>query len=804
MASRAVPDHVDVVIVGAGLSGIGAASILKRDRPDKTFVILESRGAVGGTWDLFRYPGVRSDSDMHTLGFSFRPWTDSKSLADGEAIRDYILGTVDDEGLSPHILLNHRVVSAEWHSADSQWTVTTVRTSDGEWAGSDPSAESRVFTCSFLYVCSGYYRYDEGHAPTIPGAESFEGTIVHPQHWPEPLDWTGKRVVVIGSGATAVTLVPSMAETAAHVTMLQRSPTYIAPVASHDRLADLLRGRLPVRLAYQLVRLKNIAWLMFTYRLSRRRPDTMKAILRKAAVDRLPADFAIDPHLTPSYEPWDQRLCLIPDADLFRAISGGTASIVTDRISEITAGGIRLSSGAFLDADLIVTATGLQLLYLGGMTVTVDGTAVDVPRTLTYKGMMLSGVPNFAMTIGYTNATWTLKADLVARYVARLLRFMDRRGYRTVTPHARESVAGAELTPLIDLKSGYVLRDVEALPKQGAKTPWRLHQNYARDFAMLRAGRLTDAVRFGFAGERTAASTTRTSGERPRAPLEQAGTQTVTVDGARIRYRITGEGPPILLLHGIGQSLRDWDEQHELLARRHRVHSLDLPGFAYSDRLPGPARLDRLTDAIPAFLDAVGVTTAVPVIGHSLGGAVAMSLAVRHPDRVRALVLVDSAGFGQDVTLALRLLTVKPLGAAMLRPRLASSRMAVRTAFADQSAVTDARIAHAYRLSQRRNHRDTMLDLAGELGTYRGVRTSWREDLLTALAQADLPILILWGDRDRILPFTQLAAAASALPHARTHVFESTGHMPQIERADEFAEVVEGFLADADSPHRHS
>ena len=799
-----MPDHVDVVIVGAGLSGIGAASILKRDHPDRTFVILESRGAVGGTWDLFRYPGVRSDSDMHTLGFSFRPWTDSKSLADGEAIRDYILGTVDDEGLSPHIRLNHRVVSAEWRSADSQWTVTTVRTSDGEWAGRDPSAETRTFTCSFLYVCSGYYRYDEGHAPTIPGAESFEGRIVHPQHWPETLDWTGKRVVVIGSGATAVTLVPSMAETAAHVTMLQRSPTYIAPVASHDRLADLLRGRLPVRLAYQLVRLKNIAWLMFTYRLSRRRPDTMKAILRKAAVDRLPADFAIDPHLTPSYQPWDQRLCLIPDADLFRAISRGAASIVTDSISEITAGGIRLSSGAFLDADLIVTATGLQLLYLGGMTMTVDGTAVDVPRTLTYKGMMLSGVPNFAMTIGYTNATWTLKADLVARYVARLLRFMDRRGYRTVTPHARRPFAGTELTPLIDLKSGYVLRDVEALPKQGARAPWRLHQSYARDFAMLRAGRLTDDVRFGFAGERTAASVARPPAERPRIPLEKEGTQTVTIDGARIRYRITGEGTPILLLHGIGQSLRDWDEQHELLARRHRVHSLDLPGFAYSDRLPGPARLDRLADVVPAFLDAVGVTTAVPVIGHSLGGAVAMSLAVRHPDRVRALVLVDSAGFGQDVTLALRLLTVKPLGAAMLRPRLASSRMAVRAAFSDQSAVTDARIAHAYRLSQRTNHRETMLDLAGELGTYRGARTSWREDLLTTLAQADLPILLLWGDSDRIQPFTQLASAAAALPHARTHVFESTGHMPQIERADEFAEVVEGFLTDVDPPRTES
>jgi monooxygenase len=497
--------HVDVVIVGAGLSGIGAASILKRDRPGTSLLILESRSAVGGTWDLFRYPGVRSDSDMSTLGYSFRPWTDARALADGDAIREYITSTVADEGLEPVIRLNHRVVSASWSSADSRWTITAVRTPVGgpEFTESDPRGERVTITCSFLQVCSGYYRYDTGYTPEIPGLESFEGRVVHPQKWPADLDYTGRRVVVVGSGATAVTLVPSMAERAEHVTMLQRSPTYIASVSSVDRLADRLRGRMPARVAYGLVRAKNIAWSQFTYQFARRRPEAMKGVLRKAAARRLPADFAIDPNLTPSYEPWDQRLCAIPDGDLFTAIRRGRADIVTGRIQRVTPDGIELMGGGHLDADVIVTATGLNLLYLGGMRLVVDGRTVDVSKALAYKGMMLAGVPNMSMTIGYTNASWTLKADLVARYVARLLKFMDRRGYRSVTPRADSAVVAGELTPLIDLAAGYVRRSIQSLPRQGERTPWRLHQNYVRDFLLLRTGRLTDSVQFGFAGERT-------------------------------------------------------------------------------------------------------------------------------------------------------------------------------------------------------------------------------------------------------------------------------------------------------------
>ncbi|RPE74307.1 MULTISPECIES: NAD(P)/FAD-dependent oxidoreductase [unclassified Frondihabitans] len=496
-------EHVDVIIVGAGLSGIGAAARLKRELPGKTFAILESRGAVGGTWDLFRYPGVRSDSDMYTLGYSFRPWKGAKAIADGGSIRDYIEGTVDDEGLRSRILLGHRVVDASWSSETALWTITAIRTGDSEYVegGDTAGSETVTFTCGFLSVCSGYYRYDEGFTPEITGSESFEGRLVHPQHWPTDLDYDGKRVVIVGSGATAVTLVPSMAGRAEHVTMLQRSPTYIAAVPSRDHLADRLRGRVPDRLAYGIVRAKNIVSSMLTYQLARRRPEALKAMLRKSATEKLPQGFAVDTHLTPTYEPWDQRLCAIPNGDLYRSISAGEADIVTDRITRITPTGIDLASGARLDADVIVTATGLNLLVMGGMTLSVDGSPVDVSKALTYKGMMLAGVPNFALTIGYTNASWTLKADLVASYVCRLLAKMDRSGIAWVIPVAPTDVADGDVAPLIDLQAGYVLRGVGLLPQQGARSPWRLHQNYLRDFGLLRAGRLTRDVRFGRRGE---------------------------------------------------------------------------------------------------------------------------------------------------------------------------------------------------------------------------------------------------------------------------------------------------------------
>ena len=480
-------EYTDVLIVGAGLSGVGAACQLRQECPDKSVMIVEARDAVGGTWDLFRYPGIRSDSDMFTLGYRFRPWTDAKAIADGPSILRYIHDTAQAFDVQRLIRLNHRVVNANWNSDDARWTVRVHRTDTDELV---------TVSCSFLYVCTGYYRYDEGFSPKFPGVERYErlhGPVIHPQHWPEGLDYRGKRVVVIGSGATAVTLVPSLAESAAHVTMLQRSPTYVASRPASDAIADRLRKWLPQKLAYAIVRWKNALQAIAIFNLSRRRPAMMKSMLRKAAVKQLPEGYAVDTHFAPSYNPWDQRMCLIPDGDLFTAIREGRASIVTDHIDTFTESGIRLQSGAELEADVVVSATGLNLLAIGGIQLEVDGRAVELSKTVSYKGMMLSGVPNFAWTIGYTNASWTLKADLVAEYVCRLLKHMDAGGYGAVTPDA----AGATATnPFLDLASGYVTRSLAELPKQGDQAPWRLHQNYVKDVRLLRRGPIDDDVVF--------------------------------------------------------------------------------------------------------------------------------------------------------------------------------------------------------------------------------------------------------------------------------------------------------------------
>jgi monooxygenase len=473
-------DHVDVLIVGAGLSGIGAACHLRRRCPDRTFTILESRDAIGGTWDLFRYPGVRSDSDMFTLGYVFRPWTEAKAIADGGSIRRYVRDTARENGIEPHVRFQHRVLGAAWSSADARWTVRARRAD---------TAEEIELTCAFLFVCAGYYNYERGYRPDLPGLDEFAGPVVHPQHWPQDLDYDDKRVLVVGSGATAVTLVPAMADRAAHVTMLQRSPSYVLSLPSRDPLADLLRRRLPQRVAYPIVRWKNVLLATATYQLARRRPRLMSRLLRKGALSQLPAGYDVDTHFGPRYQPWDQRLCFVPDGDLFAAVSSGKAEVVTDTVDRFTAGGVRLASGRELDADVVVTATGLNLLPIGGVALSVDGRDVELRDTVAYKGMMLSGVPNFAFTIGYTNGSWTLKGDLVARYVCRLLNHLTTRGYDTCTPVAPDT---GELAPIIDLKSGYVLRSLDKLPRQGPSAPWRLYQNYARDVLLMRYRSLAD------------------------------------------------------------------------------------------------------------------------------------------------------------------------------------------------------------------------------------------------------------------------------------------------------------------------
>lgn len=475
--------HVDVLIVGAGLSGIGAACHLQAKCPERSFAILEGRERSGGTWDLFRYPGVRSDSDMYTLGYRFRPWTQPQSIADGPAILNYLRDTAAQHGIERHIRFNHRVVRAAWSTPDACWTV------DAELG---PERLPVRLRCNFLFLCSGYFRYDAGYTPAFKGTAEFGGRIVHPQQWPEGLDVSGQRVVVIGSGATAMTLVPALAASAAHVTLLQRSPTYVVARPAKDGLAGALRRVLPARLAYGITRWKNVLLGMFFFKLARRRPERVKRLIVGGVRHAMGPGYDVATHFTPRYNPWDQRVCLVPDGDLFAALKSGRASMVTDHIDTFTPGGIRLQSGRELQADLVVTATGLELEVLGGVQLEVDGRRVDPAATFNYKGMMFSDVPNLASTFGYTNASWTLKSDLTCTYVCRLLDHMRKHGWRQCTPRNDDPALTPQ--PWLDFSSGYVTRAVGRFPKQGSRTPWRVHQNYARDLLSLRFGALEDGA----------------------------------------------------------------------------------------------------------------------------------------------------------------------------------------------------------------------------------------------------------------------------------------------------------------------
>jgi cation diffusion facilitator CzcD-associated flavoprotein CzcO len=476
-------EHFDVVIIGAGLSGIGAGYRLQTRCPGKRYVILEARSTIGGTWDLFRYPGVRSDSDMFTLGYPFRPWKEARAIADGPSILQYVRDTAQEFGIDQHIRFQQRVESASWSSEEERWSIQVKSSATGETAH---------YSCNFLYSCTGYYRYDSGYEPEFRGAGNFRGRFVHPQHWPQDLDYSGKKVVVIGSGATAVTLVPAMSEKAAHVTMLQRSPTYMLTLPMHDGAADLLRKCLPTNLGHRAVRWKNILISIALYQVSRRSPESMRRLLRKAAIASLPQGYDVDKHFNPRYQPWDQRLCLIPDADLYRSISEGRASVVTDEIETLTENGMRLKSGAQLDADIIVSATGLRMLALGGIGLTVDGVKVDVGKSFVYKGTMVGNVPNFAFCVGYTNNSWTLRADLASTFVCRVLNHIDRGGYRTCKPVC--DPASIDAQPLLNLSSGYVMRASADLPKQGGKKPWLIRQNYIFDMLSMKLSRMEDGV----------------------------------------------------------------------------------------------------------------------------------------------------------------------------------------------------------------------------------------------------------------------------------------------------------------------
>ncbi|WP_375402567.1 flavin-containing monooxygenase [uncultured Sphingomonas sp.] len=477
-------EHFDMVIVGAGISGVGMAYHLRKRCPERSYVVLEGRERAGGTWDLFRYPGIRSDSDMHTLGFSFQPWGEAKAIADGPSIRAYVEETAREHGIVDHIRFRTRVTRASWSTVDARWAVKAT----------GPDGKAVVYTCNFLSMCSGYYNYARGYTPDFPGVGEFEGQVVHPQAWPEDLDFAGKRVVVIGSGATAVTLVPELAKQAAHVVMLQRSPTYVVSRPAEDKVANWLRRNLPHKVAYDATRWKNVLFGMYFFRMARHKPAKIKDYLLGMVREHLGPDYDVATHFTPRYNPWDQRLCLVPDADLFGAIKDGRASVATDTIERFTTGGIRLDSGKELEADIVVTATGLELQLLSGVEFRINGEVKNLADTLNYKGMMFSDVPNLAYFFGYTNASWTLKADLTAIYVCRLLNTMRKRGLRQATP--RNDDPSVTEHPFLDFTSGYVQRALEHLPKQGSRKPWRVNQNYALDIMALKFGSVDEAMEF--------------------------------------------------------------------------------------------------------------------------------------------------------------------------------------------------------------------------------------------------------------------------------------------------------------------
>ncbi|MCH9815520.1 MAG: NAD(P)/FAD-dependent oxidoreductase [Actinomycetia bacterium] len=482
MADTQKPRDVDILIVGAGLSGIGAAYRFQTECPTKTYEILEGRDAIGGTWDLFRYPGIRSDSDMYTLGYPFRPWREAKAIADGDDILAYVRSTAAEYGIDRRIQYQHQVTAANWSTQESRWHVA-VQTPQGQVE----------YVCQFLYLCCGYYDYRAGHDAGIPGLADFQGEVVHPQFWPDELDYQDKDVVVIGSGATAVTLVPALAPNAKHVTMLQRSPTYIVNRPSKDSISDFLRDKLPERRAHGLARWKNILTTTAFYRFCRRFPDQARKLLLAGVRQELPDGYDVEKNFNPTYQPWDERLCLVPDGDLFQSLTSGKADVVTDHIERVTGTGIQLRSGASLPADIVITATGLKIRVGGGIEVSVDGQLLDIGDVLVYRGVMLSGVPNLGWCVGYTNASWTLRTDISTRFFCRLINRMDVAGYAQATP---TPPADVDPQPLIDLTSGYLQRAKDELPKQGSRAPWYLRQDYVLDSASLKFAKLDKDMAF--------------------------------------------------------------------------------------------------------------------------------------------------------------------------------------------------------------------------------------------------------------------------------------------------------------------
>ena len=818
MADARIDSHHDILIVGAGLSGIDAAYRFQTLCPAKSYAVLEARDAIGGTWDLFRYPGIRSDSDMHTLGFPFHPWTGDRSIAGGDAIRDYIADTAHRFGIDRRIRVGHHVVRARWTSADALWTLD-VRVADRD-------APLRM-TCRFLYMGSGYYDYAGGYTPDFAGMADYGGTIVHPQRWPAGLDHAGKRVVVIGSGATAVSLVPALAGTAAHVTMLQRSPGYIVSRPAADGFARWARARLPARTADRAARWKNILLGLGTYNYARRRPASTKAAILKGVRAQLPADYPVERDFAPDYDPWDQRLCLVPDADLFVALRSGRATIVTDRIDRFTATGLRLASGADLPADIVVTATGLVVKLLGGVELVVDGAVVNPADRMIYKGLMLADVPNMALAFGYTNASWTLKCDLSARYACRLLDHMDRHGATICT--ARGAGADVADESLLGFTSGYVRRAAGVLPRQGLRAPWKVRQNYIADRAALTFGSVEDKVMtFTTATGKTHAIAQ--PAPPPPAPVPRAaiaaGVGIAAVaglalfakwhaarverrvpadgrffeqDGHRLHYVDRGAGPAIVMIHGLGGQLRNFSYALlDRLAATHRVILVDRPGSGYSDPLAATS-LAAQAAAIARLIAALGLDRSL-VVGHSLGGSVALALALDHPAQVGRLALIAPFTCPRDdVPEAFRALAI----------RSPTARRAFAWTIATPAALLVGDRGTRAAFAPEPVPADFAIRGGGALIARPGAMQAAGADM--AAAHRNLPVLarrfpglthpvaVLFGRQDDILdPMMNGAGFVASVPGARLTLIDG-GHMLPITRPDE---TVAWLLAQSDEMPR--
>ncbi|GGI08721.1 alpha/beta fold hydrolase [Egicoccus halophilus] len=796
MSDTTVPvevEHLDVVIVGAGISGIGAAYYLQRDHPHRRYAVLEARDAIGGTWDLFRYPGIRSDSDLHTFGYEFRPWSDREAIASGDAILRYLRDTAAEYGIDRAVRHRRRLRRAVWSGDDARWHLEVEHTDTGEVSH---------LTCSWLFSATGYYRYDAGHTPEFPGRDRFRGEFVHPQHWPDDLDTAGKRVVVIGSGATAVTLVPALAGTAASVTMLQRTPTYVLPLPTHDAVADALRRWFGDRRGFALIRRRSIAQQRLIWQFCQRYPGPARRLIRWINVRQLPEGYPVDEHFRPPYDPWDQRLCIAPDGDLFRVIREGTASVVTDRIEHVTEDGIALASGEVLPADVVVTATGLQVLPMGGVEIVVDGEPVELSDTVAYKGMMLSGVPNFSFAIGYTNASWTLKVGLLCEHVSRLLAHMDTHGYDVCRPVLAPGESGTR--PFLDFGAGYIRRTVDQLPRQGDAAPWSTSMNYHGDVRLLRTGRVDDphlhfsrvptAVRPGRSGGSGPAgeATGDPDGRRP-AGAEDEDRFVPLLGGLRLCYRVSGpaDGVPLLLVAGLGQDLTSWPERlvSSLTGRGFRVVRFDNRDVGRSSTIdaPPPGRLQQLlarprpgaytladlaADTVQ-LLDHLDVPAA-HVVGMSMGGMIAQVLAARHPDRVATLTSIFSttghARVGQPARSTLLRLAqpaARDLEQHVAR-HLAMLRHIGSPTLAFDEPLERAAAAEAWR---RSDGSDRAARVARQIGAIQA-----SGDRTPELRRVTAPTLVIHGDTDPMVHPSGGHATAQAIPGARHVELDGMAH----------------------------